>query len=32
MIAGPPDPLPVIGRAPVIDNDTLEIRGRRIRF
>ena len=28
----PPDPAPVIGRASVIDGDTLEIHGQRIRL
>lgn len=28
----PPDPAPVIGRASIIDGDTLEIRGQRIRL
>lgn len=32
MIALPPDPPPIVGRASVIDGDTLEIRGQRIRL
>ena len=32
MIAIPPDPPPIIGRASVIDGDTLEIHGQRIRL
>lgn len=28
----PPDPPPIIGRASVIDGDTIEIRGQRIRL
>lgn len=28
----PPDPTPIIGRASVIDGDTLEIHGQRIRI
>lgn len=32
MIALPPDPPPIVGRATVIDGDTLEIRGQRIRI
>jgi len=32
MIALPPDPPPIIGRASVIDGDTLEVHGQRIRI
>lgn len=32
MQALPPDPPPIIGRATVIDGDTLEIHGQRIRL
>lgn len=32
MHALPPDPPPIVGRASVIDGDTLEIRGQRIRL
>lgn len=32
MIALPPDPPPIIGRASVIDGDTIEIHGQRIRL
>lgn len=32
MITLPPDPPPIVGRATVIDGDTLEIRGQRIRI
>lgn len=32
MIAFPPDPPPIIGRASIIDGDTLEIHGQRIRL
>jgi endonuclease YncB( thermonuclease family) len=28
----PPDPVPIIGRASVIDGDTIEIHGKRIRL
>lgn len=28
----PPDPPPIVGRATVIDGDTIEIRGQRIRL
>lgn len=31
MIALPPEPPPIVGRATVIDGDTLEIHGQRIR-
>lgn len=32
MIALPPDPPAIIGRATVVDGDTIEIRGQRIRL
>lgn len=32
MFEAPPDPPPIIGRATIIDGDTLEIRGQRIRL
>jgi len=31
-LISPPDPVPIIGRASVIDGDTLEIRSQRIRL
>lgn len=32
MITLPPDPPPIVGRATVVDGDTLEVRGQRIRL